>query len=292
VRLRLIHGPSRAAIVALCLVSALGVGGLAGCAAGRAASDATRSSHSTIGPGEGAVRVMQLNLCNSGRARCYTGRSVGMAVSLIPRLRPTMVSVNEVCRDDVRVLEQALAATFPEASVATAFTAARDRATQAAVRCENGRPYGDGVLVVSSSTHDVRSYHGVYPVQDPRDVEERVWVCVDVATRFAACTTHTASTSPTVAADQCRHLLSSALPAISRRNGDNPIILGADLNLVARASPGPQSCLPDGYQRADDGDVQDVVVSPGIGVRSRSVIDMDGTTDHPALVVDVALTRR
>jgi hypothetical protein len=35
-----------------------------------------------------------------------------------------------------------------------------------------------------------------------------------------------------------------------------------------------------------------VVVSPGLSLRSRSVIDMQGTTDHPGLLVDVALARR
>jgi hypothetical protein len=37
--------------------------------------------------------------------------------------------------------------------------------------------------------------------------------------------------------------------------------------------------------------VQNVVVSPGAGVRSHVVVDMQGTTDHPALLVDVVLPR-
>jgi hypothetical protein len=86
-------------------------------------------------------------------------------------------------------------------------------------------------------------------------------------------------------------MLNSAVPSISRRDGGDPIILGADLNLAARGSPSPQSCLPSGYKRTDDDALQDVVVSPGIGVRSHSVIDMHGTTDHPGLLVEVVLSR-
>jgi hypothetical protein len=237
--------------------------------------------------------VLQMNLCNSGRADCYSGgRSVSTAVSLVRHDRPTMVSVNEVCRGDVGVLKKAMSAVFPGASVASAFTSAHDRATRTPVRCENGQQYGDGVLVVvPSSPPGVRSYRGLYPVQDPRDVEERVWVCIDLPTQFSACTTHTASTSPAIAVDQCRYLLKSAVPMISGRDSGNPIILGADLNLAARGSPSPRSCLPSGYRRADDNALQDVVVSPGVEMRSHAVLDMEGTTDHPGLLVEVALPR-
>ena len=239
------------------------------------------------------MRVLQMNLCNSGRAGCYSGgRAVSMAVALIRDHRPEMVSLNEVCRDDLRVLKQAMSATFPAAAIASAFTSAKDRPTHAPVRCQNGQEFGDGVLVVDSSPAlGSRSYSGVYPVQDPDDPEERVWVCIHLATRFSACTTHTTNADTTIALNQCRHLLNSVVPRIRGRNGGDPIILGADLNLAAHGSPSPQSCLPNGYQRTDDDARQNVVVSPGAGLRSHSVIDMHGTTDHPGLLVDVVLSR-
>jgi len=290
-RVRLFRDPRRTAVTASCLV--FSVSCLAGCAADRAASDPTRPGRLTIGPDQTRVRVLQMNLCNSGRAACYSdGRAVGLAVALIHQNRPAVVTLNEVCRDDVRVLKQAMSATFPAAAVASAFTAARDRPTQAPVRCDNGQQFGDGVLVVGSSpVAGVRKISGVYPAQDPRDPEERVWLCIDLATRFSACTTHTASTNRTIALDQCRYLLNSAVSKIRRRGG-GPIILGADLNLAARGSPSPRSCLPSGYHSTDDGSLQDVVVSPGVGVRSHSAIDMQGTTDHPGLLVEVVLSRR
>jgi hypothetical protein len=290
-RVRLVRGP-RWAAAAACLV-VFSVGWLAGCDAGRAASDPTNMSRPSIGRVDNTVPELQMNLCNSGRADCYSGgRAVSMAVVLIHEHRPEMVSLNEVCRDDVRVLKQAMSATFPAHAVAWAFTSAKDRQTQAPVRCQNGQEFGDGVLVVVSPTAvGSRSYSGVYPVQDPNDSEERVWVCIDLAARFSACTTHTTSVNTRIALEQCRYLLNSVIPGISRGDGVSAIILGADLNLAARGSPSQQSCLPSGYQRRDDDGLQSVVVSPGIEMQSHSVIDMRGTTDHPGLLVDVVLTR-
>jgi len=289
-RFRLVRGPHWAVSVSGAV--ALSAGCLAGCDAGRATSDPTSMSRPTIGGGDTTVRVLQMNLCNSGRAECYSsGRAVSRAVALIHERRPDMVSLNEVCRDDLRVLEQAMSSHSPSRAVASAFMSATDRQTQAPVRCQNGQQFGDGVLVVvPSPATGFHTYSGVYPVQDSHDSEERVWVCIALSTRLSVCTTHTASTDTTIALSQCRYLLSSVVPGISRREGVVPVILGADLNLAAGGSPGPQSCLPRGYQRTDDGGLQSVAVSPDIEVRSRSVIDMQGTTDHPGLLVDVALS--
>lgn len=286
-RVRLGRVPRWAAAAPVLMV----VVSLAGCAAERVTSDPTTMSRPTVGRLDTTMRVLQMNLCNSGRADCYSGgRAISRAVALIHERRPGIVTLNEVCRDDVRVLNEALSATFPATGVVSAFTAARDRPSRAPVRCTNGQEFGIGVLVVMSApTVGSRSDSGVYPVQDPDDPEDRVWLCVDLATRFSACTTHASSSDTTVALSQCRYLLDAVLPRLSRRNGVGPVILGADLNLAARGSPSPQSCLPRGYQRTDDDRLQDVVVSPGVALEARSVIDMAGTTDHPGLLVDVVL---
>jgi hypothetical protein len=266
------------------------VGWLAGCI-GRAASDPTGGSRPTDGRGGAGVRVLQMNLCNSGRAGCYAGgRAVGRAAEVIHEHRPGVVGLNEVCRDDVRVLEQAMSAASPTTRIASAFASAKDPQTRAPVRCLNGQEYGDAVLVaVPPQGVASRSHSGVYPVQDPRDLEERVWVCLDLPARFSACTTHTSSTDASVALSQCRYLLGSDLPSLSRGDALGPILLGADLNLPAGGSPGPDSCLPSGYRRTDDGGRQDVVVSPAVSIEARAVIDMQGTTDHPGLLVDVVV---
>ncbi len=292
---RLVRGPGWAAAVACFAV--LAVGGAGGCEAGLAASDPAVASLPASAPAsarpDGTVRVLQMNLCNSGRADCYSGgRAISLAAALIQQHRPDMVSLNEICRGDLAVLEKAMSATVTSGSVASAFGRVDDRDTRAPVGCRNGEDFGDGVLVVTPPTADARAYTGPNPVQNPRDPEQRVWVCIDVPTRFAACTTHSTSADTTAALEQCRRLLGTVIPGLGRPGGLGPVILGADLNVPARGSNGPDACLPAGYQRADDGGLQDVVVGPGLGLRSRSVIDMQGTTDHPGLLVDVALPRR
>src|SRR3954471_14312830 len=132
-RLRSVRGPSRAAAVASFVL--LSVGWLTGCAAGGAPSDPGSVSRPTAGPGGTTVRVLQLNLCNSGRAECYSGgRAIDMAVALIGRDRPDVVSLNEVCRGDVDVLERPMSPSSSGAAVASAFAAAQDRPTKASVR--------------------------------------------------------------------------------------------------------------------------------------------------------------
>ncbi len=287
---RLVRGP-RWAAAAACLLVVLG--SLAGCEAGLAASDPAAAGRPESSRVAGTVRVLQLNLCNSGRADCYSdGRAITTAAALVRQYAPDMVTLNEVCRDDLVVLRRAMAAASPTTQPASAFGPVNDRDTQRPVRCRNGQDFGDGVLVVAPASAAVRTYSGANPVQNPRDPEQRAWVCIDVASRFAACTTHSTSANASVALQQCRRLLDTVIPGLARADRLAPVLLAADLNLPAQGANSPDACLPSGYQRVDDGGLQDVVVGPGIAVRSRSVLDMRGTTDHPGLLVDVALPRR
>jgi hypothetical protein len=248
---------------------------------GRPAGDMTRPS----------LRILQLNLCDSGIAGCYTGRSVREASELIRAQRPEIVTLNEVCRDDVSVLGRALSDTDHSEVVTSTFEAAVDRRTAGPFRCRNGQPYGIGIVARVRASYSRSGSHGaVYPIQDTSDPEQRVWLCVHAATDFYACTTHLASTSATVALAQCRYLLDTVIPAVRTRGGPDPIVLGGDFNLRSGGSPDAQSCLPAGYRRADDGAVQHIVATNDLTVRSSSVISMHGTTDHPALLVDLTMT--
>lgn len=248
-----------------------------------------RSVASTVhGPGVG---VLQLNLCDSGIATCFTGRSVAKAAAVIRAERPAIVTLNEVCRDDVFDLRRVMSRIATARTVAATFEPAEDRRTNRAFRCANGELYGIGVLAsIPSAAAGWHSYRGLYPTQNPFDPEERVWLCIDVVAAYFACTTHTASTSSAVALAQCRYLLNSAVPMIRARAGGAPVIVGADLNLPAGGLPDPQSCLPHGYQRVDDGSRQDVITSSGFALRSRTVIDMHGATDHPGLFATLTLS--
>jgi len=235
--------------------------------------------------GDGAVRVLQMNLCDSGLARCYTGRSVAEAGDVIRAERPDVVTLNEVCHDDVAPLERALTAAGGE--VVSAFQAAWDRSTGAALRCRNGRPYGVALLTRSAGTaHE--AVGGTYPMQDAGSAELRAWLCLgprtarlsEVTAAVTVCTTHLASGDPAVAHAQCAYLTGTAIPAVAARTGSAPVILGGDLNLRADGS----TCIPAGHRRADDGHVQYVVATPGLAVGPPRTIAMPAT-DHPGLLV-------
>jgi hypothetical protein len=267
--------------VAACLVCTFALAGspaAGGAAAGGAA-----------GP---PSRVLQLNLCDSGIAGCYTGRSVAQAAAVMRAEAPDVVTLNEVCRGDVDVLRQALLDAHPGGTVGSAFRAAGDRRTGGDFRCLDGQSYGIGVLArLPAPGHGdatgggYATDGGLYPAQDIGDPEERAWLCLSAAAAFYACTTHLASTSATVALDQCRYLLGVALPELHRGRGYRPTVVGGDLNLRYGGSPDVRSCVPPGYARRDDGGVQHVLATPDLTVGSSATVGMAGTTDHPGLLV-------
>jgi endonuclease/exonuclease/phosphatase family metal-dependent hydrolase len=241
---------------------------LVGCIVAALALITVTPSAAAEGP---RVRILQMNLCNSGLAGCYTGRSVARAAAVIRAQAPDLVTLNEVCRGDVPILQRALGG-----AASSAFQPARNRRTGDAVHCRNGEPYGIALLSRRSS---LRTTRGIYPTQNPADPEERAWLCVST-TGFAVCTTHLDATNATVARAQCRYLIGTVLPPLRA-----PTVIGGDFNL--RASM--QGCLAAGQRRVDDGGVQNVVVSPQFTVSSRQRIDMLATTDHPALLVTTQL---
>jgi|SRR5579859_3020562 len=219
------------------------------------------------------IRVLQMNLCGSGIAHCYTGRSVPEAASVIRAQAPDVVTLNEICQSDVDTLRRAMAGT----AVVAAFRAAGDRRTGGPFRCRDGQPYGIGLLT-RGVARGIDS--GLYPVQDPGDPEERAWLCASLG-GLTACTTHLANTSATVALGQCRYLLARV---------PRPAVLGGDLNLGARDG---LACVPAGFAAVDDGGVQHILATPGATVVWSASIDMAGTTDHPALLATLTdLSRR
>jgi hypothetical protein len=269
------------------------VGGLIACLVGCATMT---TGPNAVGPPPGGapaapVRVLQLNLCDSGIAGCYTGRSTAEAAAVIHAERPDLVTLNEVCEDDVAALQRALAGVAPGGAAESAFQAARDRRTGDAWRCRNGRQYGIGIVSRWPSVPGSSAGNGIYPVQDTEDPEERVWLCLDVASTPAVtvCTTHLAHHNRDVAAAQCRYLFGTVIADIRHaRHEPAPVVLGGDLNLGSGDSPDLKACLPAGSALVDDGGEQHVVATPEYVVASSRTIDLRGTTDHPGLLVTLA----
>jgi endonuclease/exonuclease/phosphatase family metal-dependent hydrolase len=204
---------------------------------------------------------------------------------VIASAAPDVVTLNEVCRRDVAVLAAALGG---GQHVVAQFRPAVDRRTGGPFRCVNGQDYGIALLARVPAV-PVQVFGGVYPAQDTNDPEERVWLCVHPSGGLYACTTHLASTSATVALAQCRYLLGTALPAMRSDAGYDPTVLGGDLNLGYRGSPDFRACLPAGDVHAGDGGVQHVIATPDVTVDTAGNIDMGGSTDHPGLLVTLAI---
>ncbi|MCO7192209.1 endonuclease/exonuclease/phosphatase family protein [Pseudonocardia sp. McavD-2-B] len=233
------------------------------------------------------VTVVQMNLCDSGIAGCYTGRAVEAAADLVRTEMPDAVTLNEVCRAGVERIERALAGAAPGSSTSSSFQPARERDTGAPYRCANGDEYGIGV--VSRAPSSVASA-GIHPAQDPRDPEERAWLCLDTTTAggpLGVCTSHLAYTDRAVTRAQCGYLFDTVVAGLRSRADAGPVVVGADLNLGAADDPDLRSCLPPGSAPAADDGVQHVVVIPAAAAARTRVIDLGGTTDHPALLVTV-----
>ncbi|MBM7495032.1 endonuclease/exonuclease/phosphatase family metal-dependent hydrolase [Micromonospora luteifusca] len=246
------------------------------------------SSADTVEPT--ILRALQMNLCNSGRASCYTGQSLARAAEVISAEAPDLVTLNEICQDDVTALERVFATVHSGRTAVSAFQAARDRPSGGDTRCRNGQPYGVGLLThvqTPDTPHAV--YRGIHPTQDLADPEERPWLCVNVDSVLLACTTHLAATSYRVALAQCGHLLNTILPTIRRHGGYAPTVLSGDLNLRDGGYPDVRSCTPPDHQRIDDGALQHIIATFDIRLCCRKSLVMRGATDHPGLLATLSI---
>jgi hypothetical protein len=236
------------------------------------------------------LELLQLNLCASGQAGCYTGRSVAEAATLLRAESPDVVTLNEICENHVAELGRVLADTHDRTGGGTLvaeFAEAPDRPSGAPTRCSNGERYGIGLLAFLPRGAGTAVDAGVYPMQDQRDPEERAWLCLTAPGRYVACTTHLASTNPAVALAQCRHLLSTTVPALHEREGYQPTVVAGDLNQRYGAAPDMRPCVPPGFVRLGEGGLQHILASGDFAVAATRWIDMRRTTDHPGLLVNL-----
>src|SRR5262245_53646771 len=242
------------------------------------------------------MRVLQMNLCNSGIASCYTGWSVVQAASVIRADEPDVVTLNEVCQEDVAALDQTLTSVVDANGggvVVSAFKAAGDRRTAGGYRCLNGQPYGIALVVHIPAYRGYRVFSGLYPAQDLKDPEERAWLCVYAIANFYACTTHLADTSRAVALAQCVELMRTIIPGVRGPNrGTAPTVIGGDFNLETAGPLNIATCVPSGYLRRGDGGVQYVLATTDLSAASERAIAMHGTTDHPGLLVALTPSSR
>jgi endonuclease/exonuclease/phosphatase family metal-dependent hydrolase len=249
-----------------------------------AAAVLTSSVPAVPAPAGTTFVVLQMNLCNSGLAiaPCYSlGKAVDEAVAAIHRYPPDLVTLQEVCRDDMYArngrgkLAQAMADLYGNDRVSVEFVHARNRDTNDGYRCANGDLYGVAVMHHGDG-RDV--HHGWYSSQDASN-EIRAWTCTAVIEgRLTGCTTHL-STDPEVAVRQCHELMSIlASPWVTPK-----VIVAGDFNLTFE--PGraynAQNCALAAYDRRSDHALQQMF--------TRNIEWVQGGyeamrwTDHPLL---------
>ena len=227
-----------------------------------------------LATGGAELRVLQFNLCHGGQASCYTGDAVmAQALAVMEREQPDIVSLNEVCRSDIDALAGVTYRGW--------FVPALDPADRP-IACTNGEDYGIGML---HRVGRASAVFGVYAAQDGGG-QRRAWMCSAFEDGAAACVTHL-STVAWVAMKQCHELLDKNVPA---HTGGRAAVVAGDFNLLYNRSvpwePNVQDCVPDGFFRAGDGSVQHVMASSAhLDLVATHVIDMQRTTDHPALLV-------
>jgi hypothetical protein len=225
----------------------------------------------------GDFTVLQMNLCNSGKAKCYEdGKSIPEGIDRIRKVNPNVTTLNEVCREDVTAIAR-------ETGRRGVFQAAKD-SNGGLYKCSNGQDYGVGIIGGTPDGPEPTTQGGWYPQQDSESSEQRAYLCATF-TDYTACTTHLALNG--VAHAQCT---GSAWPLQGRK--DEPIVLGGDLNLKYEGSPNVQDCVPAGFFRKGytthlgfARGVQHVMAADSAFSFSRQeTLSMDHT-DHPAFAV-------
>jgi hypothetical protein len=237
---------------------------------------------------------LQMNLCNSGVAPCYEdGKAVTEAYGIITSGAHDLVTLNEICEDDVRdELFPAIQELWPGDWTFWAFMPAGNRSTGSAYRCTNGERFGNGMLGRMFTTSE-NPYLGVYgqlypeSIQDGSSSEQRSWLCVNSDNNYWGCTTHLSSKGNTTTLNQCKHLMSTVIPSLWAAELRHPTVVGGDLNLRYGGSPNVQDCVPpSGWFRKGDGDVQHITVTNDFTFDFSRKTDMS-YTDHDAWMVSV-----
>lgn len=258
----------------------------AGCASGVIAPT---TAVSEVLPGHYPFWALQLNLCNSGVAKCYEGgQALPEGARVVVDTAPDVVTLNEICLPDVAQIASSLASVYTGSTVVWGFQAARNRGTGGPYKCKNGQDYGIGVVAhIPGVFNGAQTFGGIYASQDPGSSEHRAWLCVNAVGSFYACTTHLAAGNGPVALTQCKDLMNNLIPSVRAAGGGYaPTVVGGDLNLKFRGSPDAQSCVPGGYYRKGDGDVQHILATTDLVFSASRKIGMSHT-DHDGWFVQM-----
>ena len=207
----------------------------------------------------GSFGVLQLNLCNSGLAACYSGQARSGAITLINERRPSAVTLNEACEEDLRSIRAAT-------GYVGVFTQSGSQL------CTNGSRYGNAI-VFPAGTRVGRAQVTEYVHQDS-EVERRTLTCVP-ADGVSTCVTHLSSGGS-------RYAQAAEMAVVlARHAARGATVVGGDWNLTA---PRAQGFVPAGLFRRGDGEVQHIAATDDFRFVREHRQGLPWT-DHPAFEV-------
>ena len=179
--------------------------------------------------------TLQLNLCNSGKAPCYNavnrGRSIGEAYQVILDQFPDVVTLNEICENDLNTLWPAMQQNYPGSYTFTAFSPVSEGATVPPPdRCA-ARTASDTASGLSArSSRRTGCFGGAGGRSEvgtsPRTALRRSGP--SSARPRSATTTRaprpSSSSNSTVAMNQCKALMNTVIPSVRSQVGiDSPV---------------------------------------------------------------------
>jgi endonuclease/exonuclease/phosphatase family metal-dependent hydrolase len=184
-----------------------------------------------------AYTLMQMNLCLSGVAGCYTKvqypAGIEEAVARIREAHPDAVTFNEACGGDVALIARR-----------TGYHVRFSSVIYYGKRLSCVRPGGRGLFGDAVLTRAAIQSTDSHPFQAQAGPEQRQWLCVSTRVGVEVCTAHLASHEAVEAAanaPQCAEL--TAL--LARRASSRTVIFGGDVNRLP-------SCAPRGFWTRTD----------------------------------------
>lgn len=261
------------------------------------------------------LRVIQMNLCNSGSAHCFTKKrdhygnigddriakkTMAWAVKRVHSLAtpPDVITLNEICGKDLTGLKKKLGykgVTYRGDS----FFPVRSK-HGGALKCKSSRGstrYGSAIITKAALPKPYATHRDYlkYDSQWPYVAERRTMGCRKMS-GFTVCTTQLLNIAKHGGPDSRRQYTEAqCLQMIERAQkfaGRDPLIIAGDLNLKwSKKTPADQAslrrCLKASTRyvtRKSDGDVQHVITTMHVA-KVAAKASPKWITDHPTLWV-------
>ena len=234
---------------------------------------ASSSSGSTL-------TVLQMNLCLSGQAGCYSSTThrpvLDEATAQIDAWKPTAVTLNEACRGDAAELARRTGYELTFAAVDYGGTP---------LPCID--PRGRGLFGIAVLTNDDVTKSRTQAFEIQADPEERRWLCATTTDALTVCTAHL-STRYTSSEDVANDAECSELrQVLSRYDAAGTTLFGGDVNRQEPCAPSSMWAARDTASTQSPG-VQHIYGSTTLA--STSVVEAT-YTDHDFLLATATTAR-